>query len=155
MWLSITILAAVMIGWELVARLWKEDDADRPGIAERILYALLIGTCLWQATTWAVALAQLLVRPVLLARTIALVVIAATMIFLRLRRRVASPKLEFSVQQAAYSVLIALPVLLWTEFVLWRGKVVPPADIDGLSYHLPRAVLFLRSGGYDPLLAAR
>lgn len=155
MWLSLTILAALTIGWELVARLWKEDDAERPGIAERILYALLIGTALWQASTWAVALAQLLVRPLLLVRTAAFVVIAVTMLVLRLRRRGVVPRLEVNAVEATSAVLIALPILLWTEFVLWRGKVVPPADIDGLSYHLPRAVLFLRSGGYDPLLAAR
>lgn len=49
----------------------------------------------------------------------------------------------------ALSVLIVLaPVLLWTAFVSWRGTLLPVYNHDGLSYHLPKAVLLLKNGGF-------
>jgi hypothetical protein len=51
-------------------------------------------------------------------------------------------------------LLIALAlasVILWTIFALWRGAVVPPLSHDALSYHLPKAVLFVRAHAYEYL----
>ncbi|MFZ2490162.1 MAG: hypothetical protein WA208_01625, partial [Thermoanaerobaculia bacterium] len=40
------------------------------------------------------------------------------------------------------------PVALWLLFVVWRDVIVPPLSHDALSYHLPKALLFVRAAGY-------
>ena len=44
--------------------------------------------------------------------------------------------------------LALLPVVLWAAFVAWRGTLLPVYDHDALAYHLPKAVMLAKAGGY-------
>ena len=46
---------------------------------------------------------------------------------------------------------LLLFILAWVFFILWRGWLLPPVSHDALAYHLPKAVLFARAHGYEPL----
>lgn len=129
MLLVLTIAAAVWLGYELAVRY-----VDRSWAA-----ALLVGSSIWIATVWAAALLHVLNRPVLIART--LLMLAAAIVLFR-RRAFVKPAFD-----RAY-VLPAIPLLAWIGFVLWRTSLTPPLTHDALAYHLPRAVLWMRAGGF-------
>src|SRR5580704_11812189 len=55
----------------------------------------------------------------------------------------------FSVPPAWWAPLGGvLLVGVWTAFVLWRGTVLPPYNGDALSYHMPRAAIFVQEGRF-------
>jgi hypothetical protein len=146
MLVAFTALVFLLLGRELSIRLFPGDEASP---IERACYAGVIGIALWLSTLWIAALLHVMVKGVLLART---AVAAVAVIVLVVRR---SPRLTFGTQiRVAPATLIVLafgilPVLLWCEFALWRGLILPPVSHDALAYHLPKAVLYVRAHGYD------
>jgi hypothetical protein len=131
----LTALGFFWIGFHLTPR------ELRP--LERATYTIVIGAAMWCATTWILALLMLLTKPMLIARMI--IVVAVAVMLLR-KRRFGNVQLD---NRAATIALIALlPLLLWTQFIVWRGAVIPPVSHDALSYHLPKAVLWARAHGF-------
>src|SRR5262249_52329898 len=58
-------------------------------------------------------------------------------------RRPHSARVSFS-----YDWLFLLPLAGWIGFLGWRAWILPIGSADALIYHMPRAVLFWRAGGY-------
>lgn len=137
MLLVLTAFAFLFLGRELALRLWRDE---LPGRYELTTYATAIGICLWLASLWAIALLQAMYEPVLVARTL---VALGMGLWLALTRRVAPP----STALRERALVVAL-VALWVLFILWRGWLLPPVTHDALAYHLPKAVLWARAGGY-------
>lgn len=152
MWTFATALVCLGAGYEIARFFFR-----RPARAlERLAAAILAGSVFWLASVWLLALVHLLIRPLLLARTL---VVALVALVLMLRRRRRHHKPEQLPQFASASLLRAriaplliavplVPVALWIAFVLWRGAIVPPLTHDALAYHLPRAVLLSRMEGF-------
>lgn len=137
-----TMIAFVGLGYEIAIRRWR-------GIADPFELwsaAACIGAALWLASVWALALLQLLNRPAMIARTVLVVLAALALVFLRNR----SPRAAARELHVDFSfTLLSLPFVAWIAFIAWRSAVVPPLSHDALAYHLPRAVLWIRGGGYS------
>ena len=142
MWLSLTVLLFFLLGRELSFRFWS-GTAEPLAPAERITSAATIGLALWLASLWVLALSSLLTFPAVMTRNAIVASIAAA---LWLRPDRPSPRAKWDGR-----LLLLLPVAAWVLFVLWRGAMVPPASHDVLSHHLPKAITYVRSGGYDPM----
>ncbi|MGZ8853073.1 MAG: hypothetical protein ACXW2X_06730, partial [Thermoanaerobaculia bacterium] len=82
-------------------------------------------------------------EPVLLVRSAVALVGAGYMALTR-------PSATLS-RKRARALLLLLFILAWVVFILWRGWLLPPVSHDALAYHLPKAVLFARAHGYEPL----
>lgn len=124
-----------------------------PRPLERAVCAIVIGSAMWCATTWLLALLMLLTKGMLIARMVLVVAIAVLLV----RRRGRIGGVELDNRAATIALIALLPLLLWTQFILWRGAVIPPVSHDALSYHLPKAVLWARAHGFrylDELPAA-
>lgn len=140
MMLVVTVAAMLALGREVSLRLWR---GARLTPFEHAASTLATGTVLWLASVWALALPHLLTRPALITRTLAVAILAA-FLWVR-RRREALPQINVS----ARILGALLPLFLWSVFILWRGAVVPPLSHDALAYHLPKAVLYARAGGFE------
>ncbi|MFL6244835.1 MAG: hypothetical protein ACJ74H_02330 [Thermoanaerobaculia bacterium] len=150
MLLALTAVASLSIGYDLSQSLWPKDRGELSW-AERALYASILGIALWLASMWAIAFLHVLVRPVLVGRTIGFAIVAVT---LRIRAGMNLRELskrEFDPRTVALFGLPLLPLFLWTIFILWRSIVVPPLSHDALAYHLPKAALWVQAHGYEPL----
>lgn len=142
MWLIVTAASFVALGFAVAARIWS---AGSMRFAERFFAAIFFGSVCWLATTWAFALAHWLDGPILILRTAAVLLLALLLLF---RSDVAALVPDRLHREW---LVVLLPVAAWVSFVLWRGVVVPPLNHDALAYHLPKAVLYERAGGFDPL----
>lgn len=138
MWLAITIVAAVIAGCEISSRLWR----DSLSAAERFVAAMLFGSLLWLASIWLLSVTSLMTRPLLILRTTGFVALAVLAVLARLHGR------QIALDRYAFALL---PLITWIAFALWRGFVTPPASLDALSYHLPKAVVFAREHGYSAM----
>lgn len=148
--LAATAIASLLLGHELARRVWKESLPW----GERGLYATLIGTSVWLGSTWVLALLHVLTRPVLIARTALLVAVAIALLVMRLRRA-ERREVNLAIGAVLGVVIVVLPLFVFIDFSLWRGLVTPPASIDALSHHLPKAVMFARAQGFDALRDVR
>jgi hypothetical protein len=137
--LLLTAFAFLTLGHELSVRLWRR--AMRP--LEQVAAAVTIGCALWIGSLWTLALTGLLIFAPLAIRTGVAAVLAIGLWRSRDREPTTLPLNRV--------VLALLPVAVWTLFILVRGAIVPPSNHDALAYHLPKAVLYARAGGYDPL----
>lgn len=143
-----------LLGYAICLRVWPGDRPGAPYPLERACYAGVIATALWLGSDWILALTHTFSRPFLIARTvvatIALLALAGPMV----RSLRAAVTHQRSGHVALLLAIALIPPLLWIEFALWRSALVPPLSHDALSYHLPKAVLIARGGGYDhqPLL---
>lgn len=150
MLLALTAIASISLGYEISRLLWREHG--ELSWAERLLYASIIGVALWLASTWSIALLDVLVRPAVITRSAAFVVAAAA---LRLRRGAGSFRAlvqrELNPRVVRVFGLALLPLFLWCIFILWRCTIVPALSHDALAYHLPKAALWVQAEGYDPL----
>jgi hypothetical protein len=122
-------------------------DDDAAAVLDMLCATSVCAIAVWVATSWALAVAGLL-RAVPL--TAAGVLEAAIGVGWLVRSRRSSPR---SYRMMGHGTLVATivalaPVALWIAFVTWRGMVLPPYNHDALSYHLPKAVLLMRAGGY-------
>lgn len=128
----LTLLTAALfflVGTALAGR-------DRDGPFERATYGAIAGGALWLGSTWLLALTHNLSRPWLMARFIVLVIVAA--LTFKRWKTIRPP-----------SSWAFIPVALWVLFILWRGAIIPPVSHDALAYHLPKATLMARAGGYE------
>lgn len=132
----------ILLGWSLVRRMFAGVELLP---IERLCYTMMTGALVWLATSWLLALLRVLTLPFLSARL--LIVIAAIVLLERGRSR---PRL---IGSRAAMIMIAggIPIVLWTVFIIWRGAVIPPVSHDALAYHLPKATLMARDGGYRHL----
>lgn len=135
----LTAASFLLLGCELSARLWRGADSPVAPV-ERAAAAVLLGMSLWLASIWALALSYHLVRDDLIARTGIVAVGALALFALRKHEK---PRWQWPI------VAALVPLIAWTLFILWRGWVVPPLSHDALGYHLPKAVLYARSHGFD------
>lgn len=120
-------------------------NVDDTGPLERALAGATIGTALWIAASWILALTHSLTSPALWILTA--IVIAGALACL--------PRLGIRLPRGqGGQLLLILPILLWSLFALYRGAILPPASHDGLSYHLPRAVMMARAAGFEHFPAA-
>ena len=142
MWVVFSAASFFTFGVAVVHR-WMRSEASPP---ERLFAASSIGFLAWLATTWLFALLHLLNGPALILRTLAIAGVAAW--YLWRHRAVVVPK-AFSIGPE-WIALFAL-VGSWSMFILWRGAILPPLSHDALAYHLPKAVLYERLGGFDRL----
>ncbi len=147
MGLTLTILSSLFLAHEISLRLWRRDERLPAG--ERTLYVMAIGVLLWLASAWIIAIPHLLRREVVLART-ALFTLSGFVLLVR--RRPKALRIEFD-RRTLVLVLVALvPMVLWVDFVLWRGSICAPLNHDALSYHLPKAAMYIQAHGYESLV---
>lgn len=149
MLLALTAVASLSIGYDLSRFIWR-SERDELSWAERALYASLIGVALWLSSVWIIAFLGLLTRPVILGRT-AVFVIAAIAFRVRAGGFRGLAQREFDSRRVAQLGLPLLPLFLWCVFILWRSVVVPPLSHDALSFHLPKAALWIQNEGYRRL----
>lgn len=148
MGLTLTLLSSLWLAYELSLRLWRERFTS----GERAFYTITLAVLLWLASAWLIAMLQLLSLPWVLARTILFLAVAAG---LTVVRRPRLRRLEFQRRTLILTLTAALPVLVWADFVLWRGLISPPLNHDALSYHLPKAAMYVQAHGYEPLVDLR
>ena len=138
--LVLTAVAFLALGREVSWRLWREGL----GLFERATYASAMGTAAWLGSIWILALTGLMTGPLLILRT---VVVALAAVILWMRRDLRAWALDRA--SIAIVAVAAIPFVLWLAFILYRGAILPPVSHDALAYHLPKAVLFARAGGYE------
>src|SRR5437588_1641786 len=132
------VAAFFYLGVQLAARLHRGAEISP---LERAASAALLGTCIWIAANWLLSAPHWLNRPALLIAA-AIALIAALLLRFRLRGGEALMPLP------GWDALFLLPLLAWLAFLLWRAYVLPIGSADALIYHMPRALLVSRAGGY-------
>lgn len=149
MGLVLAVATSIALGHELSLRLWRRDTGFREEPFQALLSTVTLGTTLWLSSTWALALAQWLTAPALIARS-GLFALAALILYVRRRKESGAGDI-LTPRQALVCITATAPLVIWIVFILWRGAIVPPLTHDALSYHLPKAVLYSRAAGFDPL----
>ena len=147
MLLLATVAAFVLLGHEICRRVW----VDGVGSFERASYSGLIAVLLWIGTLWITAISHIMTAPVLLARTAIAGGIALWLWRLRTKGTERAAPHSVPGATAATILLVAVPLVIWSVFILWRGVIIPPVSHDALSHHLPKAVFFSRAAGYEHL----
>jgi hypothetical protein len=145
----------VLAGALAAPALWSLDESrgDEPTPIELALTALLLGMGLTQAIAYALTLVGLL-RPVPLA-TAAFVVAVPTLRAARARlRRVDLRRTIVPTTDMALAVAALFPMAVWLVYAFWRGHVFFVLNHDGLSYHMPRALLMARTGHFGPFVSS-
>lgn len=135
--LGFAVVSAAVLGTGagLTRVLYARHEREQPSALELTVAGAVAGSALWLAVNWLLAVTHSLTRPLLLAAAGAFI---AAAIVLRPR---------FLAQPSRAAVLLLLPVGLWLAYVAIRAVFVPPVNHDALSYHLPKAVLFVRETG--------
>ena len=139
MLIVLTALVFLFFGWESASRLSRGRESTP---LERATWAMSIALGTWLASLWLIALAHSLTPTVLIVRTICVAIAASV---LRARR----PFGLRDVHVSGIVMSVVVVIAAWTAFILWRGALVPPLSHDALSYHLPKAVLYARAGGFE------
>jgi len=153
--LAFFVIAIFVAGHALSEWLWRrESTRDPAGGAclpfERATSSAILGLALWIAVNWLLSGVRGL-RPVPL---LACAVLAATAGGLSLWRMRGAPAAAADVPDRRPSRWLAAaaltPVVAWLAFILWRGWLLPimVQNYDAISYHLPKAVLMARAGGF-------
>ncbi len=142
MLIVLSVLAFLFFGWESARVLARKHES---GPFEHATWAAVIAVALWLGSVWALALAKLMIPWVLLTRSAVVAVLAVVM-----RRRWGGHKPP---AVAPKYLLLLAPIALWMVFVMWRGTIIPPLTHDALAYHLPKAVMYARAGGFEVLEA--
>ncbi|HEX3579860.1 MAG TPA: hypothetical protein VHY33_14955, partial [Thermoanaerobaculia bacterium] len=130
----LVVAAFFYLGAQLAARI-QGPETTSP--LERASAAALLGASIWIAVNWILSAPHWLNGPALLVSA----GIAAVTAFL-LRR----PRVERVAISRAWLILV--PMAIWIAFALWRAYVLPVVGDDAFIYHMPRAVLLWRAGGY-------
>lgn len=144
MLILLTMCAFAWLGYEAAARLFR----DRPSAFELACAALTIGSATWIASVWLAALTHRLDRTTLLARSVVVILAAAILLALRLRK---SAAMQIGNDALLTWLVPFVPLFAWIGFVLWRSTLTPPLSHDALAYHLPRAVLWMREHGFSAI----
>jgi hypothetical protein len=156
---AVICAALIALGRALLRWLGDPDD-DRPAYA-RMAAGGALGLGAWIAVNWLLALAHLLTRSSLaIASLLPLTALVSECLRIwrrRTRQRIeprAQPEVDDPPQNHTrrpllFALLIALPLIGWTGYSLWRGAVLPPDSHDALAYHLPKAVLMMKAHGFE------
>jgi hypothetical protein len=136
----------------LYARAGASDanDARARSLLERALGSGVATIALVTATNWSLAFVHWLnARALVIAAVVAGA--AGALVLRRLRGRAANAP-----SRATPRVLLffLLPVVAWIAFVAWRGAILPVLSHDGLNYHMPKAVFFVRAAGLEEYAAS-
>jgi hypothetical protein len=123
------------LGAQLAARFHKSEELTS---LERASSTALLGTSLWIAVNWLLSVPHWLNRPALLSIAAAAIVVA---IILRRPGTIRT-------RPSTIVLLCLLPLAGWIVFLLWRAYILPIGSADALIYHMPRAVMFWKAGGY-------
>lgn len=163
---AFAIFCAALIALGRSMLRWLGDsDAERPRYSQLAAGAAL-GLGAWIAINWLLALAHQLTRlSIAIAILIPLAALAWECIRFRARARrttarhdapqeagepdPSSPSRRIQLRFTPFALLLALPLIAWTGYILWRGAVLPPASHDALAYHLPKAVLMMKAHGFE------
>lgn len=120
--------------------IWKRFDPESLlNPLESLASAGLVFTAIWLAIAWALAIPMLMSATTLLAGA---VIVAAIAIALKASWLIAP------IRVSTAAVIAIIPLVIWAVFLLWRGYILPPLGPDTLTYHMPRALLMSRLGGY-------
>jgi len=122
------------LGAQLAARF---HDSTELTSLERASSTALLGSSIWIAVNWLLSVPHWLTRPALLSIAVVAVVVAVIL------RRPATGRTRPSA-----TLLFLLPLGGWLAFLLWRAWILPIGSADALIYHMPRAVMLWRAGGY-------
>ena len=148
MLLLLFIVGIALTGSGLSKWLWKRLEPTRAGPAERVASALTLGIALWVALSWVLSAFHAL-------GPVALVVGACALGALGLRLLAPFPELltrqiRLNVSSRALAGFVAIGALpcIWLALICWRGTLLPPLNHDALAYHLTKAVMIVRAGGY-------
>jgi hypothetical protein len=149
--LGFVVLAFVLAGVAAAAHVVREPDVDRGDGGTRALVlvsaAALLALGFAVATSWALAFTGLLSRPWLVASAVPF--LAASVPMLRRAARAPAWRRTFALPPAWWVPIGALGLVgVWIVYVLWRGTVLPPYNGDALSYHMPRAAIFVQEHGF-------
>ncbi|HKO59209.1 MAG TPA: hypothetical protein VJ276_25305 [Thermoanaerobaculia bacterium] len=129
--------AFFFLGHELSTLMWRRFALS---VWERITSGAVLGFAVWIGVTWSLAIGfHLTDRALMVAGAIAFLGAIACI------RRL--PRISLNITAA--SIIVAIPLLAWTAYLLWRGYVAPPLAPDAFTYHLPRALMFARHHGYE------
>jgi len=137
---AIVVAIILAVGVAVSRRAYSRFEADTPSPLELLVAGAVVGTGLWVALSWTLAVTHTLTRPALLLGIAAFAIAAATQFRVSFLRG----------WEARDPLIVAalLPVGAWASFILWRGAVIPAVNHDALSYHLPKAVLFMHARGF-------
>lgn len=147
--LGLVVLAFVLAGAATALQLLPKADgaADDSGAhaLELASAAALLALAYAVATSWGLAFAGLLSRPWLVGAALPFLAAGVP----TLRRIVPVLRRTLVVSTEWWVPLGALALVgVWTAFVLWRSTVLPPYNGDALSYHMPRAAIFVQQHGF-------
>jgi hypothetical protein len=152
---ALLVLAGLVLGTALATALFRlagaggarDHEDDAAAVLDRLCASGVCALVVWVATSWALAAAHLLRAAPLVAAS--LLELAAGAAWLYRSRDAMGRTYRMMPRATLAATCVALaPVGLWVAFVFWRGSVLPPYNHDALAYHLPKAVLLLREGGY-------
>lgn len=151
------VICAALVAFGRVLLRWLGDsDDDRPAYA-RMAAGGVLGLGAWIAVNWLLALTHLLTRSSLaISSLLPLTALGSECVrFWRGRTRQTakpeaggSPRID-TPRPLLFAFLIALPLIGWTGYILWRGAVLPPDSHDALAYHLPKAVMMMKAHGFE------
>ena len=146
--LGFCVLSFLLAGTAGARRIGPVGEGDRGArLLEAAVVASLLALAFAVATSWALAFAGLLGRGWIVAA--AAPFFAASLPMMRAAARSDVWRRTFALPPMWGPPVASLAlVAAWTAFVLWRGTVVPPYNGDALSYHLPRAAIFVQSRGF-------
>lgn len=141
-------ISLVIVATSGLQSLWRKIDpagAADTGFTELLLAGSLLGISGWLSINWILALTHTLTAPSLWTCVCVLVVVAVAII---VRRAMLLAGKQIS-NELLTALVFLVPLALWIVYILWRGVVLPVASHDALAYHLPKAVLLERAGGYE------
>lgn len=146
------VVAALIVGGTGAAwALWRRFDPEAADVSmlELVTAGMVVGSSFWIGASWLLALTHTFTSAALWAVAGAMTAVAAIVIWR------AAPILQREIPlRSAARLGWLLPVGFWILFALWRGAVLPPASHDALAYHLPRALMIVRAGGFEHFPAA-
>ncbi len=118
---------------------------------EKLCYALTLGSALWLASCWLLALAGCFTRSGIIVRSSILLVSIGILLSRRLAAVSWDLRRILAVQGDRAALIAIAPLCLWLAFIVWRGAIIPPVSHDALAYHLPKATILARDGAYHYL----
>jgi hypothetical protein len=144
--------------WEHESRRGRLTSSVTP--SERVAAGLIASLALVIAFNWVLSVPRLLSRgPLLICALVAGLLGSRSLLHARQADRIPSYRKvtapsenrkasRIRILGAVGIVVAGLPLVLWLLFVLWRGALLGPLHHDALSYHMPKAVMIARAGGY-------